>query len=76
MEARLQFVQFMKNKTFRSGIKTTLYEAMFGTPTQMSLTSAPIPHSVLSMKELRTEEELEELLGTMSTVQGCRERDE
>ncbi|KAK7573634.1 hypothetical protein V9T40_010825 [Parthenolecanium corni] len=65
----LRFVQLMKNRAYHSGIKTTPYEAMFGTATRMGLASTPIPHNILSMRTLRTEEELEELLASISTVQ-------
>ena len=39
----LKFVQFMKNRSFYSGIKQTSYRAMFGTEPREGLTSSLLP---------------------------------
>lgn len=65
----LRFVQLMKNKAYHSGIKATPYEAMFGTAIKMRLDFTSIAQSILSLKTVHTEEQLKELLVSISTVQ-------
>ena len=43
----LKFVQFMKNRSFHSGIKQTPYRAMFGTEPRVGLTSSLLPLGIL-----------------------------
>lgn len=56
----LGYVQFMKNRTLHAGIKRSPYEAMFGQPAKVGLTSSCLPHEVLS--SINSEEDLENIL--------------
>lgn len=42
----LRFVQFMKNKAYHSGIKTSPYEEMFGTDPRTGLLTSVLPKSI------------------------------
>lgn len=52
----LRFVQAMKNRVYHQGIRCSPYEAMFGAPMKMGLTSMAALRGVL--KDLATEEDL------------------
>jgi len=56
---RLRFVQSKKNRALRSGIKTSPYEAMFGTAQRIGLGDSPLTEDIYS--SIKTEEELEQL---------------
>uniref|UniRef100_A0A8C4RCU6 Integrase catalytic domain-containing protein n=1 Tax=Erpetoichthys calabaricus TaxID=27687 RepID=A0A8C4RCU6_ERPCA len=62
----IQFVQFMKNRGYHSAIKRSPYEAMFGCPAKVELSSSIIPQSVLH--SINTEEDLEKLEDSQETV--------
>ena len=64
------FVQFQKNTALNSGIKTSPYEALFGQPAQIGLsTFATIPKNIRDTIE--TEEKLIELLKDNETNVGA-----
>ena len=54
--AGIKFVQFHKNSSYHSGIKCSLYSAMFGCEARIGLTSSSLPREVIST--LETEEDL------------------
>jgi hypothetical protein len=56
----LRFVQFMKNRSYHSGIRRSPYEAVFGQPVKLGLKTSKIPEDILP--NLRTEEDLESAL--------------
>jgi len=56
----IRFIQSKKNQALRSGIKTSPYEAMFGTAQRIGLGYSPLTEDIHSSTE--TEEELEQLL--------------
>lgn len=62
----LKFIQFMKNRSLHSGIKCSPYEAMFGTKAKIGLKSTLLPINIIS--DLRTEEDLETALNSISTT--------
>ncbi|XP_029342294.1 KRAB-A domain-containing protein 2-like [Acyrthosiphon pisum] len=62
----LKFIQFMKNRSLHSGIKCSTYEAMFGTKAKIGLKSTLLPINIIS--DLRTEEDLETALNSISTT--------
>uniref|UniRef100_A0A8C4SWK5 Integrase catalytic domain-containing protein n=1 Tax=Erpetoichthys calabaricus TaxID=27687 RepID=A0A8C4SWK5_ERPCA len=62
----VRFVQFMKNHGYHSAIKRSPYEAMFGCPAKVRLSSSIIPQSVLH--SINTEEDLEKLEDSQETV--------
>uniref|UniRef100_A0A8C4SKZ6 Integrase catalytic domain-containing protein n=1 Tax=Erpetoichthys calabaricus TaxID=27687 RepID=A0A8C4SKZ6_ERPCA len=62
----VRFVQFMKNCGYHSAIKRSPYEAMFGCPAKVGLSSSIIPQSVLH--SINTEEDLEKLEDSQETV--------
>uniref|UniRef100_A0A8C4XBG1 Integrase catalytic domain-containing protein n=1 Tax=Erpetoichthys calabaricus TaxID=27687 RepID=A0A8C4XBG1_ERPCA len=62
----VRFVQFMKNRGYHSAIKRSPYEAMFGCPAKVGLSSSIIPQSVLH--SINTEEDLEKLEDSQETV--------
>ncbi|CAH2245620.1 KRAB-A domain-containing 2-like [Pelobates cultripes] len=62
----VRFVQFMKNRAYHSEIQRSPYEAMFGCPTKVGLSSSIIPQSVLH--SINTEEDLENLEDSQETV--------
>lgn len=55
----VRFVQFMKNRAYHSAIKRSPYEAMFGCPAKVGLSSSIIPQGILH--SLKNEEDLEKL---------------
>lgn len=65
----LKFVQFMKNRSLNHGIKCSLYEAMFGCSAKIGLKSSALP--ILIINKLKTEEDLEEAITSMNTVDHC-----
>jgi hypothetical protein len=62
----LKFIQFMKNCSLHSGIKFSPYEVMFGTKAKIGLKSTLLPINIIS--DLRTEEDLETALNSISTT--------
>lgn len=58
----LRFVQFMKNRSYHSGIKMSPYEALFGSHPKVGLEASSLPDSILA--RLQSEEELEEALSS------------
>lgn len=65
----LDLVQFQKNRSFHSGIKTSPYQAMFGIAPKMGIESIPSQ----DLDNVETEEEFESLIsnmqsGTMNTL--------
>ena len=56
---RLRFIQSKKNRALHSGIKTSPYEAMFGTAQRIVLGDSPLSEDIHSSVE--KEEELEQL---------------
>lgn len=56
----LRFVQSNKNRSLRTGIGTSPYEAMFGTPQKIGLKDSSVPKKLLS--DIETEEELQNLV--------------
>ncbi|CAH2321121.1 KRAB-A domain-containing 2-like [Pelobates cultripes] len=62
----VRFVQFMKNRAYHSAIKRSPYEAMFGCPAKVGLSSSIIPQSLLH--SINTEEDLEKLEDSQETV--------
>jgi len=59
---RLRFIQSKKHQALHSGIKTSRYEAMFGTAQRIGLGDSPLTEDVYCLKE--TEEELEQPFNT------------
>ena len=55
----LQFIQSKKNRALYSGIKTSPYEAMFGTAQRIRLGDSLLTNDMYS--SIETEEELEQL---------------
>jgi len=55
----LRFIQSKKNRAVHSGIKTSPYEAMFGTAQRIGLGDSPLTEDMYS--SIKTEEELEQL---------------
>lgn len=55
----VRFVQFMKNRAYHTAIKKSPYEAMFGCPAKVGLSSSIIPQNILH--SIRNEEDLEKL---------------
>eukprot|EP00102_Acyrthosiphon_pisum_P013080 XP_008182495.1 PREDICTED: KRAB-A domain-containing protein 2-like [Acyrthosiphon pisum] len=68
----LPFVQFVKNTTYHQGIKQTPYEAMFGTKAQRGLLTSSLPRE--QIEKLATEEELEQILQSISACSRYRSR--
>lgn len=56
----VKFVQFMKNTVYHSGIKSTPYQAMFGTKARVGLKDSNLPPE--SYEDIETEEELEKII--------------
>jgi len=52
----LRFVQLMKNRAYHHGTKHLPYEAVFGTPPKIGLTSSLLSENIIA--KLKTEEEL------------------
>lgn len=59
----IKFVQFMKNRSFHHGIKSSPYEAMFGSRAKIGLNNCVLPMHVV--EKLKTEEDLEKALNTI-----------
>jgi len=55
----LRFIQSKKTQALHSGIKTSSYEAMFGTAQRIGLRDSPLAEDMHS--SIETEEELEQL---------------
>ena len=55
----LRFIQNKKSRALRSGIKTSPYEAMFGTAQRIGPRDSPLTEDMYS--SIETEEELEQL---------------
>ena len=53
----IKFVQFQKNRRQHEGIKRSPYEAMFGCPPKVGLTTSSLPNEILNL--LSQEEDLE-----------------
>jgi len=69
----LQFIQSKKHQALHSGIKTSSYEAMFGTAQRIGLGDSLLTEDMYCSKE--TEEELEELFNAgMNNVRETRKR--
>lgn len=62
----LKFIQFMKNRSYHSGIRTSPYEALFGQHPRVGLQVSALPDCVL--KTLRTEEDLEKAMSSRPAV--------
>ncbi|GBO20412.1 hypothetical protein AVEN_35972-1 [Araneus ventricosus] len=62
----VRVVQFRKNRAYHFAIKRSPYEAMFGCPSKVGLSSSFIPQNVLYSKN--TEEDLETLEDSQETV--------
>jgi len=56
---RLRFIQSNKHRALHSGIKTSPYEAMFGTAQRIGLEDSPLTEDMYC--SIETEEELEQL---------------
>jgi len=56
---RLRFIQSKKNRALHSAIKTSSYEAMFGTAQRIGLEDSPLTEDMYS--SIETEEDLEQL---------------
>jgi hypothetical protein len=56
----LRFVQFMKNRSFHSGIRRSPYEAVFGQPVRLGLKTTKIPGNIINT--INTEEDLTEVI--------------
>lgn len=56
----LRYVQFMKNRSFHSGIKQSPYKAMFGIEPRVGLSTSSLPSDVL--KDIQNEEDLRKVL--------------
>ncbi|KAF0751652.1 KRAB-A domain-containing protein 2-like [Aphis craccivora] len=59
----IKFVQFMKNRSFHHGIKSSPYEAMFGSRAKIGLNNCILPMHVV--EKFKTEEDLEKALNTI-----------
>ena len=71
----LRFIQSKKNRVLHSGIKTSPYEAMFGTAQRIGLADSPLTEDMYS--SLETEEELEQLFNAgINSGQDKEEKEE
>ncbi|KAL4153512.1 hypothetical protein QTP88_001345 [Uroleucon formosanum] len=59
----IKFIQFMKNRAYHHGIKSSPYEAMFGSMAKIGLNNCILPMHVVA--KLKTEEDLEKALNTI-----------
>lgn len=59
----IKFIQFMKNRAYHHGIKSSPYEAMFGSMAKIGLNNCILPMDVVA--KLKTEEDLEKALNTI-----------
>jgi len=64
VERSVTFIQFRKNRSYHSGIKRSPYKALFGSHPKIGLDVLSSPEVV---KTLRTEEDLQHVLGSMQT---------
>lgn len=64
----LRFVQAMKNRAYHEGIRCSPYEAMFGAPMKLGITSLAGLREVY--KDLESEEDLESAMGLGSSADG------
>ena len=67
----LRFVQVMKNKAHRRGIKCSPYEAMFGQPMRVGLKSSNFPDDAIA--NLMSEEDLERVIASVSSATNDQE---
>jgi len=70
----LQFVQLMKNRAYHHGTKHSPYEAMFGTPPKIGLTSSLLPANII--EKLKTEEELQVALDSIEVLSNDNKNNE
>jgi hypothetical protein len=70
----LRFVQLMKNRAYHHGTKHSPYEAMFGTPPKIGLTSSLLPANIIA--KLKTEEELQVALESIQVLSNDNENNE
>lgn len=63
----LRFVQAMKNRAYHEGIKCSPYEAMFGAPMKLGITSLAGLREVFN--DLQSEEDLESAMGLSSIAE-------
>jgi hypothetical protein len=68
----LQFTQSKKNQALHSNIKTSPYEAMFGTVQRIGLEDSPFADDMYS--SIETEEELEQLF--IAGIKNSRDKEE
>ena len=71
----LKHIQFMKNRSYHSGIKRSPYEAMFGCPARFGLKSTNLPEEIYS--QLETEDDfiqaVDSLESTLNTPVATKE---
>uniref|UniRef100_A0A2H8TQZ8 KRAB-A domain-containing protein 2 n=1 Tax=Melanaphis sacchari TaxID=742174 RepID=A0A2H8TQZ8_9HEMI len=70
----LRFVQLMKNRAYHHGTKHSPYEAMFGTPPKIGLTSSLLSANIIA--KLKTEEELQVALESIQILSNDNESNE
>ena len=70
----LRFVQLMKNRAYHHGTKHSPYEAMFGTPPKIGLTSSLLPANII--EKLKTEEELKVALDSIEVLSNDNKNNE
>jgi len=70
----LRFVQLMKNRAYHHGTKHSPYEAMFGTPPKIGLTSSLLPANMIA--KLKSEEELQVALESIQILSNDNENKE
>ena len=56
----LRFIQVMKNRAYREGMKCSPYEAMFGQPMKVGLKTSDLPDDAID--DIFAEEELEKII--------------
>ena len=56
----LRFIQVMKNRAYREGMKCSPYEAMFGQPMKVGLKTSDLPDDAID--DILAEEELEKII--------------
>ncbi|XP_029341510.1 KRAB-A domain-containing protein 2-like [Acyrthosiphon pisum] len=71
---KLRFVQLMKNRAYHHGTKHSPYEAMFGTPPKIGLTSSLLPANII--EKLKTEEELQVALDSIEVLSNDNKNNE
>jgi len=70
----LRFVQLMKNRAYHHGTKHSPYEARFGTPPKIGLTSALLPANMIA--KLKSEGELQVALESIQILSNDNENKE